>query len=57
MTEVISVRFRGGCKSYFFDPGQLKVVCHGGRVDADNIGKVMGKQGLCFSGGSVQPVS
>ena len=25
MTEVISVRFRGGCKSYFFDPGQLKV--------------------------------
>ena len=25
MTEVISVRFRGGCKSYFFDPGQLDV--------------------------------
>ena len=25
MTEVISVRFRGGCKTYYFDPGQLTV--------------------------------
>jgi len=25
MTDVISVRFRGGCKSYYFDPGQLTV--------------------------------
>ena len=25
MTEVISVRFRGGCKAYFFDPGGVAV--------------------------------
>ncbi len=25
MTEVISVRFRSGCKNYFFDPGELEV--------------------------------
>lgn len=25
MIEVISVRFRGGCKSYFFDPQGLSV--------------------------------
>ena len=25
MTEVISVRFRGGCKNYFFDPAGLQV--------------------------------
>ena len=25
MTEVISVRFRGGCKNYFFDPRDLQV--------------------------------
>ena len=25
MTEVISVRFRGGCKNYYFDPGGLQV--------------------------------
>ena len=25
MTEVISVRFRGGCKNYFFDPKELQV--------------------------------
>ena len=25
MTEVISVRFRGGCKNYFFDPKGLQV--------------------------------
>ena len=25
MTEVISVRFRGGCKNYFFDPRGLQV--------------------------------
>ena len=25
MTEVISVRFRSGCKNYFFDPGELQV--------------------------------
>ena len=25
MTEVISVRFRGGCKAYFFDPGGIAV--------------------------------
>ncbi|MEG1593457.1 MAG: hypothetical protein RR350_03525, partial [Oscillibacter sp.] len=27
MTEVISVRFRGGCKNYFFDPrgNQMKM--------------------------------
>ena len=25
MTQVISVRFRGGCKNYFFDPGELQV--------------------------------
>ena len=25
MTEVISVRFRGGCKNYYFDPGSLQV--------------------------------
>ena len=25
MTEVISVRFRGGCKNYYFDPKGLRV--------------------------------
>ena len=25
MTEVISVRFRGGCKNYYFDPGDLEI--------------------------------
>ena len=25
MTEVISVRFRGGCKSYYFDPKGLQI--------------------------------
>ena len=25
MTEVISVRFRGGCKNYYFSPGELQV--------------------------------
>ena len=25
MTEVVSVRFRSGCKSYYFNPGQLQV--------------------------------
>ena len=25
MTEVISVRFRGGCKNYFFDPRGLQI--------------------------------
>ena len=25
MTEVISVRFRGGCKNYYFDPKGLQV--------------------------------
>ena len=25
MTEVISVRFRGGCKTYYFSPGDLRV--------------------------------
>jgi cell fate regulator YaaT (PSP1 superfamily) len=25
LTQVISVRFRGGCKNYFFDPGELQV--------------------------------
>ena len=25
MTEVISVRFRSGCKTYYFDPGQLHI--------------------------------
>ena len=25
MTEVISVRFRGGCKSYYFDPKDLHI--------------------------------
>jgi cell fate regulator YaaT (PSP1 superfamily) len=25
LTEVISVRFRGGCKNYFFDPGDMQV--------------------------------
>ena len=25
MTEVISVRFRGGCKTYYFDPRGVQV--------------------------------
>ena len=25
MTEVVSVRFRSGCKTYYFSPGQLTV--------------------------------
>ena len=25
MTTVISVRFRSGCKTYFFDPGDVQV--------------------------------
>ena len=25
MTEVISVRFRGGCKNYYFNPGKFTV--------------------------------
>ena len=25
MTNVISVRFRGGCKTYYFDPRELTV--------------------------------
>ena len=25
MTEVISVRFRSGCKIYYFSPGQLHI--------------------------------
>ena len=25
MTEVISVRFRGGCKNYYFDPRGMQV--------------------------------
>ena len=25
MTEVIGVRFRGGCKEYYFDPHGIKV--------------------------------